>query len=272
MNMYKIAVFLKVSVSDVKMQSDGTVEFYSSGGQYPASKWLIPQYDVIHLNPLESLKMEYIVNVEKEMPGGGYSGAVAFQIYDKQNDQVSGKKFGSMVSLNVLADGITTGGSIASFTMPRLQYKEPIKFGFLLQNNGNANLAASGKIVFTDIFGREVDTFQTGNLTVLSNTSRQFDFTWTDAPLFGIYRARVQLSNAMRQDNQMTSNAFLIYLPWQKVLPVLIIGMAALAAFLLRKYGKYFTLPEKVKVAVNAVQTKTLAMVNGPKPRKKRKT
>jgi len=232
-------VNLKVSVSDFKMTDvSGKVEFYTNDGPYPATKWLVPQYEVITIPPLSSKNMEYIVGAEATMPGQGYAGAIAFQLYDTKTKKTIGDSFGTLVRLNVLGQGITTGGSIKSWTTPAVQFKDPVDFGFVVKNASNSNLSLAGDIVITNLFGKEVKRFKTGSMDIFPKTTRNFAFQWSDGGLFGVYLASINLVDAMRKDNIVTSWKPLLFLPWLTSLLVFI-GLCAaiiLLVFLHRKY------------------------------------
>lgn len=249
---------LKVSVSDFKVVDEkGKIEFYENQGEYSVKNWLVPQYEIINVPALDSRKMDYIVSISKDMPGQGYNGAIIFQIHDKESKNI-GEPFGTLVNVNVVSKGITTGGAIDSFSMPLAQFKDPMKFGFTLKNIGNSNLSASGDIVFTNIFGKEISRFSTGQLNVYPEASRNFEFQWSDSPVFGAYVATVHLVNGMRNDNIISSWSLVLFFPWQKLAAglLIIILAALLAVFLYRKYGKRLsraqlfrkTLPKNISI------------------------
>lgn len=240
-NSSNVPLTLKVSVSDFKaVDEKGKIEFYEGQDEYSAEKWLVPQYEIITIPALDSKKMEYILSVSKDMPGKGYNGAIVFQIYNKENKENIGEPFGTLVNVNVVSKGITTGGTIDSFSMPFLQFKDPMKFGFILKNIGNSNLSVSGDIVFTNIFGKEINRFATGQLNVYPEATKTFEFQWSNSPVFGAYVATVHLINGVRNDNIISSWSLVLFFPWQKLAAglLIIILAALLAVFLYRKYGK----------------------------------
>jgi len=234
-------VNLKVSVGDFKVaDASGKVEFYTNNGPYPATKWLVPQYEVITIAPLSSKNMEYIVGAQATMPGQGYAGAIAFQLYDTKTKKIIGDSFGTLIRLNVLGQGITTGGSIKSWTTPAVQFKDPVDFGFVVKNASNSNLSLAGDIVITNLFGKEVKRFKTGPMDIFPGVTRNFAFQWSDSGLFGIYLTTINLVDAMREDNIVTSWKPLLFLPWLASL-LIFFGLCAaitLLVFLYRKRAK----------------------------------
>ena len=210
-------VSLKVSVSDFRIvNEDGKVELYKNDS-LPAEKWLVPQYEIVTIPALDSKKMDYIATVSKNMPGQGYAGAIMFQNYDIGSKKVSGELFGTLIYLNVLGQGITTGGTIKSFSNSLVQFSDPLDFGFSIKNSSNSNLSASGNIVFTNIFGKEVKRFKTGELIVYPGSLRDFQFQWGDAPIFGFYIANVNLVDSLRKDNIISSWSPVLFLRSQSI-------------------------------------------------------
>ncbi len=234
-------VTLKISVSDFKVvDENGKIEFYSSGDDYSAKKWLVPQYETITIPALDSKKMDYIATAVKDMPGKGYAGAIIFQKYNVKDEKTIGELFGTLITLNVLGKGITTGGIIDSFDNPALQLKDPLNFSFTIKNPSNSNLSLSGDIVFTNIFGKEVSRFKSGQLDIYPGLLRNFAFQWSDSPLFGIYVSTVNLIDSIRKDNIVSSWTLIIFLPWQKLLlAIAVLAFVVLAVmFLYKRYYK----------------------------------
>jgi len=249
------SITLKVSVRDIKpLDESGGITFYNQEGGFAAQSWLFPQYETVTIGALNSQKMEYIVSAAKDMPGRGYAGAIAFELYDVKNKKTAGEPFGTIVNVNVLAKGITTGGAIKSFTSPLVQFNDPIKFNFAVENTSNSNLSLSGNAVFTNLFGKEVGRFKTGQLDVYPQAKRNFKFEWSDAQIFGVYMGNVTLVDSLRKDNIINSRTLLIFLPWQKLLVTLLgIGaVAGAAVWLWRIYAKKRALNLSAKAAIAA--------------------
>jgi len=205
----------KISVKNFRQKDeDGNINFYPAEGQESAENWIIPQYNIISVAPLSSTKMDYIVYPKNDMSAKGYAGAIIFQMYDTVTKTASGKTFGTLVSLNVMGNGITTGGEISNFKTSFFQYKDPLKFSVKIKNPSNSNLYASGTIAFNNIFGKQVARFDTGKMEVYPKTSKFFSFAWKDAPLFGIYKSEISLTNNMRQDHKMSASSWVLVLPW----------------------------------------------------------
>jgi len=154
----------------------------------------------------------------------------------------------------VLAKGITTGGTIESFNNPLVQFTDPVKFNFTVKNPSNSNLSLAGNAVFTNIFGKEVGRFKTGQLDVYPGATRKFKFEWSDAPIFGIYTGTITLVDGLRKDNIISSRTLLIFLPWQKLLvTLLVIAVILGGAILLQKaYRKKRALNMSARAALAA--------------------
>ena len=230
---------LKVSVMDVRpTDQSGNVTFYQADGDYSAKTWLVPQYEIVTIPPINSKTMEYIVSVNKDMPGKGYNGAIVFNLYDSDSKKTSAESFGTFVVLNVLKNGITTGGAIKSFKNPLIQFTDPVQLEFIVKNPSNSNLSLAGDAVFTNLLGKEVGRFKTGQLDIYPKSSRNFKFQWSDAPIFGAYVATATLVDGMRKDNIVSSWTLIVFLPWAKLLLALL-ALAAVLIFILFLYRAY---------------------------------
>lgn len=211
------SVFLKILVKDVKPAGqNGEVEFYDSKDSSAAANWLIPQYTTIAIGPLGAQNVDYIISADPKMDGKGYNGAIIFQMYE--NDKLSDKKFGMIVDLNVINQGITTGGIIKNFSFPKFQLQNNLlKTGFNLKNLGNSNLSMAGNIAFIDIFGKKVAQFNTSQMDVYPGSEKNFNFAWTDTPLFGVYKVQASLWNLMKKGNEAEYSSWVVFLPWHKL-------------------------------------------------------
>lgn len=226
---------LKIYTEDYKVAENGDIKFYlNTNVDLSAKTWLVPQYTMVTLAPFDSKKIEYIVSADEKMPGGGYDGAIVFQTYNSGLNSY-GKPFGALVSVDVLKQGITTGGVIKNFSTPFFQYKDPTKIGFNVKNFGNANLSLTGTISVFNLFGKKISQFDAGQLTVLPFSSRVFNFQWTKSKLFGIYRTEVDLSNLMGKNNSIVASSWLIVFPWPAILISLLGVSAIIFAFVFRK-------------------------------------
>jgi hypothetical protein len=224
---------LKVSIKNFKTDPSGKINFYDDKSDQSATKWLVPQYDVITVPALNTVKMDYIINIAKDMPGKGYDGVIVFQLYNPTKKTTSGEGFGTLVTVNVLTKGITTGGTISDFSMPIVQFSDPVKFGFKINNPSNSNVSFSGQATITNIFGKVTSQFEVGPLEVYPKSTNLFNFEWNNSPLFGLYKGEVQLSNSMQQKSKIASSAWFLFLPWQKTLLGLAILMIAIIVLIL---------------------------------------
>ena len=238
-------ISLKVGIKDIRtIDANGKIDFYDANGQSAAKNWLVPQYTIVGLAPLSSLKMDYIVAVPKDMPGRGYAGAILFQLYDPAKKIAGGNVFGSAVAINVMAKGITTGGDLGKFTTPVFQYAGPAQIGFKINNPSNSNISLSGKVILSDMAGRQISEFPLDKLDVYPESSKLFSFSINNSSLLGPYKAEIQLKN-------IDSSVWFIFLPWQKMLLGFLILLAVIfvAAVLTKVYSLYENRADRTSVA-----------------------
>ncbi len=202
---------LKVYVKDYRVDSYGKVELYD---KLPinAVKWLVPQFSEISLMPLESKAVQFIVTAPEDMEAGGHYASIVFE---PENSQATGqnKTFGELVLLTIAKEGITTGLKLDNFSIGALQNPNPIQLDLNIKNMGNTHFTAKGSVAFTDIFGRQAEQFDLGELLVYPENSRNFSFKWNSHPLFGIYKAKATLTNPLEQGKNFTSEKWFVILP-----------------------------------------------------------
>ena len=225
-------VTLKVSVKDYKViNEEGKIDFYYAEFN-SAVKWLIPQYISMQIKPYDAQKLEFIAIADKNMPGGGYNGAIIFQLYN--NDAPIGESFGTLIDMNTINQGITTGATIKGFSMPKIQFTEPAILSFKMNNLSNSNFSSTGNIILTDIFSKKTSQFDAGQLDLYPGSTRDFKFQWNNENLFGIYKADVNLTNQIRDDNKLQYSSWLVFLPIRKmVLPTLITLLLSIIAIII---------------------------------------
>ncbi len=245
---------LKIFVKDAKtVDQTGKVSLYIANNLQSALNWLVPQYTLLTIPGLSSARMDYLVAPTAAMAAGGYAGAISFQRYDLATKKVTGDAFGILVYLNVLGKGITTGGSISSFATPLFQYRDPAVFSFAIKNDGNSNLLLAGTIAFKDVFGRQAGQFDSGQLEITPGATRRFDFSWKDAPLFGLYKGQVTLTDALRKDHVVSGSTWFLFLPWQYLLPAVLV-LAALIGFVLWNRRRRVLRKDVVALSSSGVQ------------------
>jgi len=253
-------VKLKVRVEDFKYTDEnGNIAFYIASSD-SALTWLIPQYLEMVIPPYGAKTVQYIISIPKGTKPGGHLGAINLELESATGTDAGAllnKKFGTLVFLNVIDSGITTGGTITDFSTPKFQYTGSPKLNLLVKNSGNANLFANGSVTFTDWQGKNVGQFATNSVVVAPNNSRLFGINWTDNNLFGFYKAQISLTNSIRSDQKLLANTWFIVLPWQKIIVfvplILLLAIALFFVFMRARQGKrILNPPSKIIKSLNS--------------------
>jgi hypothetical protein len=228
---------LKLVVKDYRQISeDGKIEFYDAQTE-PASSWIVPEYLQIGLKPLETKEIGIVINVPNDFTGGGHYGSVLFQ--SVEGSQSLGDNFGELVLLTVTGNDMKVAATAKTigFGTGIFQTGNPVDFNFKMQNVGNTHFTSQGRLVVKDWLGKEIGSYNVGNVVVYPGTSRLFRWQWTNTPSFGLYKAEVWLSDASSSNPglKLIDGRWFILFPWQWAVGIL---LALLAVFVLVKSRK----------------------------------
>ncbi len=229
-------VSFKVVVQDYKQKSeDGKLEFYNAESE-PASQWLIPQYVQISLKPLETKDVGFIISVPDNFSEGGHYGAVIFEAIDDNQNLALGN-FGALVLLTVNGNdaAVAATAQTISFSTNLVSSGNTVDFKFKAKNEGNTQFSSTGKLVLKDLFGKEVASFDVGRLIIYPNTSRLFEWRWTDTPSFGAYRAQIMLADASGNNLKSAGGSWFIIFPWQITFAVILLLAATILVIKYRR-------------------------------------
>jgi hypothetical protein len=99
----------------------------------------------------------------------------------------------------------------------------PIQFRGQLQNQGNVQFTASGRIRITDLFGAQQQEIALPGDQVFPGESGTFVANWTNKPTLGLFTAQLSIDAA---GSRLTSEEHLLILTWQPVLAALVVAIA----------------------------------------------
>lgn len=220
---------------------------------YAAANWLhLSQSELlIPANQSETITVQLIVPPQAE-PGGKYASVMFEQI---PPDSTSGlrdsrvnvaTRMSALIFLTVSGDVIEAGqvlsatsdgqcsNVVCGLSAPSFVDKGPINFQFIFSNTGNVHVRPRGYIRITQ-FGREVAKLTVDDRAVLPNSQRRFEVIWQRNVLAGPYQAELHLTYGSK-NHTLTESTSLWALPWQGVLVVAILILAAAALLVSRKH------------------------------------
>ena len=222
-NRSNLPIKLKTSISDFKtIGEEGKIELYNKE-QEGAAGWLIPQYLVIGLKPLESKSFDFYVSIPENFSAGGHFGAITLS---PTNESLKfNSSLGILINLTVAGKDATSGGKVIDFSTSGFQKGEPVSFNLKLENLGNTLLRTKGFISIKNWQGKEIRRFNIGNIAVYPEETRSFQWQWNNTPWLGVYKAELNLENVNALEQKFTEAKQFAIFPWQFALPVLLLGM-----------------------------------------------
>ena len=184
--------------------SDYTMSFdESSDGYNQIARWVTfkdssgafvrePKFT---LAPGESQIVTYRISVPDSIPAGGqYCVIFAETINDGVSDGTSINAI-SRVALSLVGHGTgdtVESGEILDYYMTAPFSSEGISGGAMIRNSGNTDFEAAYIFRVSSIFDKELYESDS-SYTVLPETDRRFSVTWENAPMFGIFKARLAI-------------------------------------------------------------------------------
>lgn len=199
------------------------------------------------------------INVPKNAPPGGHFGAIVFS-----PENVGGNggaslsvvsRVSSLILLRVPGDA-TEKASLAGVNICKLPKGKvtcdkstgffqsgPITMTARLSNEGNVQVQPQGTITIYNMFGSKVATLKIDQRNLLPDSIRRFDTTWKSKTLFGMYKAKFDLTYGTNPQQLHFDKSFI-------GLPLMTIGIVV---FVLILVFLIFWLPRKrIKKAFKA--------------------
>ncbi len=168
------------------------------------------------LEPGEKKTIVYRVTVPESIPEGGqYCIIFAESIEDeKKNDGTPsiGLTSRSRVSLIILGHGEGQTENVAEITDFQLTgffTSNDIDAMVKVKNNGNTDFLSVYSLVVESLFGTKLYS-TSDNFVVLPETERKYTTSWSETPLFGIYKVKFSV-NALDQDKE--ESHFILIMP-----------------------------------------------------------
>ena len=192
------------------------ITFKSTTGNYTTN----PQYSI---GPGESQTIYYRISVPDSIPDGGqYCVVFAETVRDNRNTS-SGINTVSRVALSIVGHG--SGDTVESAELTDYYITSPvstngIKAGFGVKNAGNTDFEVSYLYQIKSIFDKELYA-DNASYTVLPETERKINLAWEEAPIMGIYKARLAVVAA---DLNYDQTKIVIILPiWLMIIVLLLL-------------------------------------------------
>jgi len=190
--------------------------FASVNPDADAYTWLQFAKTTYHIEPRQTIKVPYTVQVKSDAAPGGHYGAIMAEVEpgDDAGQLARKKRVASIVYATVAGD-VKLAGSVTAIDVPWYQSTTPLTASATVKNTGNTHFTSTVDYQVSDLLGRTV--YQTkGDYTVLPNTTRNIAVQWNDAAWFGLYH--VNFTTNVLGHNTTTSTFVLIMPIWLIVL------------------------------------------------------
>lgn len=183
-----------LTISTANITSDAT-DFLriADEARYGASKWVTPEVTKVTLKHGDAVRINTTITVPTGAePGSHYavvSGALGQPVSPVKGESVAAFKSALAIQLfiNVAGERVISGKVVQTESPRILQRKQgsyvPVRVRY--QNTGNITNELTGKVRFTSIFGKTVESIPIKRGIVLRGSERNFDVVWNDPPWIG---------------------------------------------------------------------------------------
>ncbi len=201
----------------------------------------------ITLAPNEQKTITLTIHVPKDAGPGGHYGVIRFTGAPPEVDESAvslSASIGTLVLVNV-SGNVKEEAKIAElFTSDKNAKKRtffeygPVLITARIENTGNVHIQPSGVIRVTNMFGKEVASYQLNQKkgNVLPSSIRKFEHTYDKKLLFGRYKIQADL--VYGADNKIISSNMTIWAIPYKLISIAL-GVIVLLVFLVRGYNRY---------------------------------
>ena len=187
---------------------DYDADFSNETGYNQIMRWITFQDDsgsfvtspTFSLDPGEKRTIIYRVTVPDDIPEGGqYCTIFAESLPETSSDEGAvsiGLGSISRVSLILLGHGqgeTKDISEITDFSLTGMFSSHDIDAMAKVKNSGNTDFLAEYALSVDSIFGTPIYT-ASDNFVILPQTERRFKTSWSDAPLFGVFRVKFSVS------------------------------------------------------------------------------
>lgn len=218
---------------------DGERKFFENP---PEKDWFEVQKEVF-LKSKEDVQLPVKINIPQDAPPGGHFLAiwVGTGAPKKEAGQVGiAARVGALVFINVRGN-IIYKATISKFEAKRIIWRFPVKFAYLIKNEGNTYITPKGYLDIKNIFGKEIASLPINprELQILPNKEKLLETEWQGKFAFGIYKAIFNMNYG--ENNSLSFNYWFVFLniSYLIIILVLIIFIVFVLPVLIKKYNAY---------------------------------
>jgi len=205
---------------------DYTPDFIPLPGKPDVASWFTFSAKTIHINPGQTVTVNYTVNMPKNTPPGGYY-AAAFaetKLPPKPNSVVLNERVGELFYLQA-AGPVAHKGKVLTWQSGLFQ-APPLTSALRLENDGGAHYPATVNYQVQDIFGHNKYKLKTVK-EVLPQTIRRLTIPWKATPAIGIFKVKGTVS-FLNQKQTLPTKWVLVMSTTIRIILLIIIGLIIL--------------------------------------------
>lgn len=208
----------------------------------PQKDWFEFQ-EKVFLKAKEDTQIPVKIKIPQSAPPGGHFLAiwVGTSAPKKEAGQVGVvSRVGALIFINVRGNAIYKA-EILKFNAKRVVWNFPVKFAYIIKNDGNTYITPKGFIDIKNIFGKEVASLPVNprELQILPQTQKNLETEWQGKFAFGIYQAVFNMNYG--ENNSLNFNYWFVFLNIKYLIVVLLIIVFVIFVLpvLIRKYNAY---------------------------------
>ncbi len=212
---------------------------------YSIKNWLstIPS---VTLQPGEQKVIPITMNVPMNASPGGHYGVVRFTGRPPEIEDTGvslSASIGSLILVNVSGNVSEQAKISDMYTASGDKRRSIFEYGPInivekIQNTGNVHFKPKGTVRLTNMFGKEVASYQLNDKSgnVLPGSTRKFDQTYNKKLLFGRYKAQADV--VYGSDSKILSRTISFWvIPYKLIL--IVIALIVLIIFGIKRYNRH---------------------------------
>jgi len=219
----------------------GTPNFLAAGtlnNKYSAAAWIAIYPNTFSLNPHESQKVNYYIQVPASArPGGHYAGIVYAPVSKGENKTggVINAQVGALFYITV--NGPVTENSLVSkfFANPFQEYG-PVKISTQIKNLGDLHISPKATITVSGLFYNATQDLPNHN--IFPQATRDFENTVGQAFMIGRYKALLMGSYGVNNNLPLVASVYFWVFPWRIALVIVFIIVAIILGIMYYKKRK----------------------------------
>lgn len=218
---------------------NGEIKFFEN----PLEKDWFKIQDKLFLKSKEDVQIPVEINIPSHAQPGGHFLAiwVSGGSTSKEKGQVGIiGRVASLIFINVKGNAIYRA-NISKFEAKKFVWKFPVKFVYLIKNEGNTYIKPKGYINIKNILGKNVAVLPINSkeFHILPGTEKRLETEWQGEFAFGVYKAVFDMIYG--ENNNLNFDYWFVFLNlnYLIIILILVIFVIFILPLLVKKYNAY---------------------------------